>query len=192
MNPRIRIIVVASLIVGFVSIGLFLREPRSSIPPFPMDKAEKLTVDQLADKYQDNGTLVLPTWMPDRVLLREIYHLGALTIMVYCRRNDRDYREADVCIEMLKKTTDPPTREQIQEIQDNHSSGEILDIGEYWVVISRDAEMAYFWHDGFYYLLSAKGKYSKEDMVNIVAGMKPVGQGTLRKTTTTNIHERVS
>lgn len=69
--------------------------------PFPMEYAERLSVDQLAGKAKAVGELVLPTWMPGGIQLREIYFKG-VAILVYSDQETKDYREDSVTVTISK------------------------------------------------------------------------------------------
>jgi hypothetical protein len=165
--------------------------------PFPMEAAEKLTVDRLAEKESDTGALILPTWMPGEVKLREIYFKN-LAILVYSERDVRDYREDDVTIQ-ISQTHLSPTVEQLQQ----STSGEVTEIQGFPAVILENAApgpdmekrgtrpiIAYFWHDGFYYIVTGnKGQITRGDITGIIENMKPIGPETLRKPAALSPHE---
>ena len=189
-RKKVTVCLVISLILIATTTLLTRGKPYYGPAPFPMDSAEKLSVDELADKAGDGGTLILPTWMPSQIKLRQIYFKG-LAILVYSDEDVRDYRDDDVTIQIVK-TRNIPTKEQLLH---RRSSGEVIKVKESWIVISEDAVpgpdmiergvepiFSYFWHDGFYYIISGiKGETTREDMIKIVENMEPVGQETLRK-----------
>jgi len=161
-----------------------------------MELAEKLSVDQLVDRAGDAGTLMLPTWMPGGIKLREIYFKG-LAILVYSDKDVRDYRKGNVTIQ-ITRTDSSPTYEQLQQ-RSQRPSRDVVMVRDFPIVILEDAVpdsdmkkhgiwpmMTYFWYDGFYYIITVnKEETTREDVLNIVENMKPVGPGTLRKPTDT-------
>ena len=64
---------------------------------FPMEKT--ISVDELTQKF--SGVL-LPTWLPPGVKLREIYTWGDQAMLVYSRREVKDYRDAELTMELVK------------------------------------------------------------------------------------------
>ena len=156
--------------------------------PFPMEEAEKLSVDELVQRAEGLGEIVLPSWMPGDVKLREIYFKG-LAILVYSDRQTRDYREDNVTIQI--STADvSPSLEDLKRLP-----GEVVRAGDFLAVIYENPApdpwmeergvrpiLAEFFHDGFEYLVTGiKGQVTRDDMVRIIASMKPLGADTLRK-----------
>ena len=64
---------------------------------FPIEKT--ISVDQLTRKF--SGVL-LPTWVPLGVKLREIYTWGDQAMLMYSRGEVKDYRDAELTIELVK------------------------------------------------------------------------------------------
>ncbi len=192
LKTRIKVVIGMALVVGIVIVTapLLMKSPVSQPAPFPMDTAEKLNVEQLADKGFP-GNIMLPTWMPGQIKLREIYFAG-VAILVYSDEDVRDYRDDDITIE-IKKSNFSPTPEKLKE----HTSGEVLKVNDFWIVLLENARpgpnhrergiepiLTYFWHDGFYYIITAnKAQTTREDMMRIMENMNPIGPETLRKAT---------
>jgi len=180
--------VIGALVVVGLAIAslLAMRSPISQPAPFPMEAAEKLSVEQLAEKATE---IVLPTWMPGEIKLREIYFKN-LAILVYSDKDVRDYRDDDVTIQ-ISKTDYSLTLEEAKE----KTSGEVLILKNFWIVLHENPSpgpdmeergikpiIAYFWYEGFYYIITVnKDKVTRDDMISIVENMKPVGTDTLRK-----------
>lgn len=181
-------------ILGATSVTLLLKDMPYSPPSFPVESAEKLSVEELAARFDGNGTLMLPTWMPGEVKLQEIYYIG-MALLVYSDedmviKSGDDLLEGKVWVE-LTRTTRSPTREELM----GHTSGEVVNVGDYVVVIHENPVPSpkweergmrpihlYFYHDGYYYLIGGrKGETTREDLLHIVESMKPVGPETLRK-----------
>jgi len=155
---------------------------------FPMREAENLAVDEYAEKTKEIGELILPTWMPKNMELRNIYFLGS-AILVYSDQDTRDYRADNITIQISKSTLSPT-----YETLGKYTSGEVVKIGEMNIVILENAApdhwmeqrgqrpiLIYFWYKGFYYIITGiEGQVTKEDMINITANMEPVGPRTLR------------
>jgi len=164
--------------------------PDFAVPPdFPVNKAEKLSVDELG-KMAGKG-LLLPTWMPGDIKLKEIYIWGG-PILVYSDRDVENYRDGNITIQ-VSRSTDSPTYDELRS--STGTSGEVVKIGEFNVVILEDAApdpwmeahgqkpiLMYFWHEGFYYIVTGiKGEVSKEQMIEVMAKMEPIGPNTMRK-----------
>ncbi len=199
-------VVIGCLLVLILSIAMFifLRPHSYGPPPFPIETAERLSVDELvamartvepnklnADGRFDSGILLLPTWMPGKIKLQEIFLPSTVVVMVYGDDPiQQDILEGKACVE-LRMTNHSPTLEELR----NQTSSEVLEVGDLLVVVDDDAHpgrgweergiepmLAYFYHDGFYYLITVrKGDFTRDDLVRIVENMKPVGQETLRK-----------
>lgn len=198
MDSRTKIFVcLMAAVILAVALTLLTRGRQGFGPaPFPMELADKLSVDQLADRAGEAGTLMLPTWMPGGIELREIYFKG-LAILVYSDRDVRDYRKGNVTIQ-ITRTDSSPTYEQLQQ-RSQRPSRHVTMVRDFPVVVLEDAVpdsdmkkrgiwpmMTYFWHDGFYYIITVnKEDTTREDLMNIVDNMKPVGPETLRKPTDT-------
>jgi hypothetical protein len=180
---------------------------------FPVDQAEKPSVDELG-KMAGKG-LLLPTWMPGDIKLKEIYIWGG-PMLVYSNRDVKSYRDGNITIE-ISRSTDSPTYDQLKNflsvagngitydgnttIQTSKStakygkSSEVVKIGDLNVVVTEDAApdpwmeahgqnpiVTYFWHDGFYYAVTGiKGEVSKEQIIEVIAKMEPIGPKTMRK-----------
>jgi len=187
-----------AILLGFVAFKSRDREAQptgseTSHPhgpaPFPMEIAERLSVEELVDGAKVVGELVLPTWMPGEIRLREIYFAG-LALLVYSDQDVKDYRNDNITIEISKAALSQ-TPEQLKR----YLSAEVLKVGEYWVMIweaaAPDPEMQErgiqpiltdFYHNGFYYAMTGiNGQVTKEDMLQVVANMKPLGSETMRK-----------
>ena len=198
MDSRTKVIMcLIPTVIVVVTLARFPRARQGFGPaPFPMELAEKLSVDQLVDRAGDAGTLMLPTWMPGGIKLREIYFKG-LAILVYSDKDVRDYRKGNVTIQ-ITRTDSSPTYEQLQQ-RSQRPSRDVVMVRDFPIVILEDAVpdsdmkkhgiwpmMTYFWYDGFYYIITVnKEETTREDVLNIVENMKPVGPGTLRKPTDT-------
>lgn len=169
-------------------------EPMYGPPVFPMEVAEKLSVDQLAESAdaasvsEPGAELLLPTWMPGDIKLRQIYFMD-MAMLVFSDCEVTDYREDNITIE-IKRMSVVPSREDIKR-----SAGEdIMEIGDILVQIPDDPEpgpswkerglspiIAFFYYKGFYYFITAvEGQVTRDDVVQIIKNMEPVGQRTLR------------
>lgn len=184
---------VVGVILSATLMTLLLKERPYSPPSFPVESAEKLSVDELAARFEAPGTLMLPTWMPDQLELQEVYFIG-MALLVYSDvdmviSTGDDLLGGKAWIE-LTTTHRSPTLKELQQ-----SSGEVVKVGDYLIVIHENPVPgpkweergmspihAYFYHDGYYYLIGGrKGETTREDLIRIVESMKPVGPGTLRK-----------
>ena len=185
-DKLLSIVICVALVVSISSI-LLLNDPgRPRSPSFPMDSAERLSVDQLAVKDADG--IILPTWMPGKLQLREVYFAGS-AMLVYSAEDVKDYRDDDVSI-AISKTEYTPTEEQLKQ-----TSGELLEINGITVDffenpapgpdhIERGIKpiKAYFYHNGFRYAITGdKAKVTRADMLKIIESMTPIGTETLRK-----------
>jgi hypothetical protein len=197
MHFKTKVVITCLVVGGILGASLMtqlLKEIHYSPPSFPVEIAEKPSVDELETKFEAVGTLVLPTWMPGQVKLQEVYFIG-MALLVYSDENmvidvGDDLLEGKIWIE-LTKTHRSPTPEELM----NRSSGEVAKVGDYLVVIHENPVPgpkwkergmrpihAYFYHDGYYYLIGGrKGETTREDLIRIVKNMKPVGSETLRK-----------
>jgi len=152
------------------------------------EERKQLSVDELVQRAEGVGEIVLPSWMPDDIKLREIYFKG-LAILVYSDLETRDYREDKVTIQ-ISRVDVAPTLEDLKRLP-----GEVVRAGDFWVVVYQDAApdawmeergvrpiLAEFFHDGFEYLVTGiRGQLTKDEIVRIIANMKPLGADTLRK-----------
>ncbi len=189
---RMKIVIGCAVVVILAAtMSIVLRPHSYEFPSFSVEMVEKLTVDEVVARFDPSGTLLLPTWMPGQLELQEIYLPSQVIVLAYGDVPiEHDIIEAKVCIE-LKRSNRTPTLEELK----NQTSAEILEIGSFLVVVVEDAFaspkwvergleplFAYFYHDGFYYLIGTrKGEYTRDDLIRIVENMKPVGPETLRK-----------
>ena len=192
MDTRWKGLVVCLILIVLVVGYIFLRPWRSSGPPFPTN-SDRVSVDELVEKYAP-GSIILPTWMPDDLILVEIFYIGT-AILIYGSEDlvieeTEDVYDGRVWIEI----TPTYSQNQIQgAIIQAGSKGEV--IGNLSVVIYEDASpgpqwrkrwmkpiIARFYRDDFQYLITArKGKTSREELIRIIENMKPVEPQTMRK-----------
>lgn len=124
---RISLIVAVFGLVGVV-LGLLLNgNSRASYYPsgwhnftFPTEKT--ISVDELTQKF--SGVL-LPTWLPPGVKLREIYTWGDQAMLVYSRREVKDYRDAELTMELVKVSRSSTPRTTLEHATKVVSLGDI-------------------------------------------------------------------
>lgn len=165
----------------------------SEKPLFDMEAAEKLTVEQLADRISNYGQLILPTWMPGRIELTEIYLEGS-AILTYSDHAVRDYREDNVTIQVVPTAYRSTPDAALRRAQDNPLL-EVVELGDLKVILCEDAApdpymiahgykpiVAWFDHNYLSYIVTGiKGQVATNDVREIIRNMQPIGTATLRK-----------
>lgn len=193
MRAVYQVLLCPLLIVAILLAYSFLIPFRSEGPPLLLDSMERLSVDELADKYADVGTLVLPTWMPDQIHLVEILYIGG-AILVYGDEDleigdEDDFYRGRLWIEI--KPSRPIGLGMMTTL-----NREVLLVGEHRVTITHNAApgpkwrkrwmrpmIAEFDHDGFQYTITARrGKTTREELIRIIENVKPVSPQTMRRT----------
>jgi len=159
--------------------------------PFPVvDLAEKLSVRQLAAR-STNGSIILPTWMPGNITLREIYYLESYALLVYGDHVPAHHIDGDVGIEITYLGDHAPTLDEIR----SRNPERLERVGDLWVVIDEEAApgptwkergiepiLADFSYGGYCYMVTGrKEKITRDDLIRIIEGMKPLGNDTMRK-----------
>jgi len=166
--------------------------PMYAPPPFDMQHAPNLTVEEVAERYP---RVLLPTWMPDGIKLTQIYDGGSFVMLTYSDRGETDYRKDNVTIQLCY-TDHKSTRESLfdghpelkVEFPNNITARVVFFRDQqYWPVSEgfpvQEGAVADFTKDYIEYIVSGlTGHVSIEDMKRIVENMAPVGPATIRKT----------
>ncbi len=190
MNLKWIGLVFVLILIGLILWYIFLR-PFPSGPPLFVDHADRISVDELVEKYGEVGNITLPIWMPGEAQLVEILLFGETAILVY---GDEGLviGEQDDLLKAKATISIKPTRPAMI-----HGAGvlygkEGILVGDLRVVITehsipgrprwRKRLKAEFHRNGFrYYVTVKKGNTSREELIQIIENMKPVGPETLRK-----------
>lgn len=193
MRTGYKVLLCSLLLAAIFLAYSFLIPFRSEGPPLLLDSMERLSVDELTEKYAEVGNLILPTWMPDQIQLVEILYIGD-AILVYGDEDleiweEDDFYRGRVWIEIK------PSRAVGLGMMTTLNR-EVLLVGGHLVTITQNAApgpkwrkrwmrpvIAEFDHDGFQYTITArKGKTTREELIRIIENVKPVSPQTIRKT----------
>ena len=187
-------VVIACVMLPILATAMIILLSQHSYGPPRLDveTTEKLSVDELVGRFDPSGTrLVLPTWMPGRMKLQEIYLPSRMAVLVYGDEPIRhDILEGKAAVEVMRSNRSPTLEELKKE-----PSAEALKVGDFSVLLDEDPcpgprweergikpMLAYFYHDGFFYLITVrKGEFTRDDLIRILENMRPVGPETLRK-----------
>ncbi len=190
MRLWIKAVIGSLLMLGAILGYAFLRPLPSSGPPF-VDSSERVTVDELVEKYVEAGDPMLPTWMSGEAQLVEVLYVGRSAILIYgdddlVIEDEDDLLDGEVVIE-ITPTLSHGAKDPLGK--------RIVQVGDLWVVIYENAYpgprwrkhgmkpvIAEFHSDGFRYILTArKGRTTPEELVQVIEGMEPIGPRTMRK-----------
>lgn len=199
MQRRIGLAAALAMCVAFLTI-LAISEKKEGGQPvvFPMQLAEKVSVDELAARAASSGrSLLLPKWMPHNYVLKDV-RLFETAILFYSNKDlnistFEDGYEANVIIQISPSALNP-TKEQLTEIIKATPKLELRDVAGRLVILCKDASpdawmgahgiqpiMADFHSGEFYYIITARqGEVTPDDMVRIIREMAPVSSDTLR------------
>jgi hypothetical protein len=188
----LKVVIGSLLMLGAILGYAFLRPLTSDGPPF-IDSAERVTVDELVQKYVEVGSPILPTWMSGEAQLVEILYVGRTAILIYGEddlliEDEDDLLDGEVVIEIT------PTLSQGYSAKDPLGK-RVVRVGDLRVVIDENAYpgprwrkhgmrpvIAEFHSDGFRYILTArKGRTTPEELLQVIEGMGPIGPRTMRK-----------
>lgn len=178
------------VVIVFIALGILVANvlgPSLNAPadnrfiptpaPFPMEQAEKLSVGELDNIWKEIGTeLYLPAWMPGNIKLTEIYGKPPVFMLTYSDSNVKDYRYAEVVIEISPSGGSPPL--ESRKLAAERAGAEVVMIGDIWVDIAEDSTtgnpFAFFWHGSLYYIISGDSTISKDELIGIIHSVQPV------------------
>jgi len=151
------------------------------IPPFKRYSLQR-GLEEIAKKY---GVMPkLPHWLPEGMTYAEVY-IGPTDMICFSDRKVENFLFANITFEVkygvpqprledIKKTIDPDQKQLIQVrniwvvlIPKAHSG--YLDVEEAF----GPSPFAYFWDDGFYYMVSARSPLTTQDLIKIIESMEP-------------------
>lgn len=180
----------------------FAKEHRESMEDLHyrlfMQDSKLITVNELGQVFGED--LLLPTWMPSNITLKQIYLRGNDTAILACSVKDiKDHREGDVTI-VLQKSSKPQTPEELEQhvkVYNEEHGAELLklvNIGCIYAVVSDSTPgfpvtihladgtiiegwedepqptIAYFWYRNTEYTIS--GFISVDDIIKILQNME--------------------
>jgi hypothetical protein len=168
-------------------------EEFASVPPLYeafMSQAREVSLEELKDIMKSHGfDLLVPHYIPDGIKLSAVYYkcCPLVVIIVYSDRGVKDYRFANIAIEIIP--FDPvfaPSEEYLQRLN-NPPKQYVVRIRDFVAVITPEAEygdpelrklfgpspMAVVWHNGLQYIIGVNRPLTVEDLHLILNSLSP-------------------
>jgi hypothetical protein len=168
-------------------------EEFASVPPLYeafMSQAREVSLEELKDIMKSYGfDLLVPHYIPDGIKLSAVYYkcCPLVVIIVYSDRGVKDYRFANIAIEIIP--FDPvfaPSEEYLQRLN-NPPKQYVVRIRDFVAVITPEAEygdpelrklfgpspMAVVWHNGLQYIIGVNRPLTVEDLHLILNSLSP-------------------
>jgi hypothetical protein len=169
------------------------KEEFASVPPLYeafMSQAREVSLEELKDIMKSYGfDLLVPHYIPDGIKLSAVYYkcCPLVVIIVYSDRGVKDYRFANIAIEIIP--FDPvfaPSEEYLQRLN-NPPKQYVVRIRDFVAVITPEAEygdpelrklfgpspMAVVWHNGLQYIIGVNRPLTVEDLHLILNSLSP-------------------
>jgi len=188
----------ATIIVAYyyqqkINSGIEGLEYEPSIPPLYeafMSKAKEVSLTELRDIMKSKGyELLVPRWLPEGIKLSTIYYkcCPLVVIMVYSDRGTKDYRYANITIEIAP--FDPryaPSEEYLQG-RNNPPKEYVVKIRDLVAIVIPESmpgdpeqqrlfgsyPLAVGWRNGLEYIIAVKRPLTVDDLISLLNSLSP-------------------
>ncbi|MEM2849340.1 MAG: hypothetical protein QXI36_03585 [Candidatus Bathyarchaeia archaeon] len=155
----------------------------------------EVSLDEFVKVVSEAGrTIYLPSKLPRGLKLTTIYFKDGpfIAIFVYGAEGNKDYKTAELCIEISPSGLPPSSLAQLKSISPDYDY--VLEINKWLVRVKKDAyigseelrrkygrdraPLAEAWIEGFNYLIGSP-ILTAEELLQLIQSMKPIAQSPL-------------
>lgn len=137
-------------------------------------------IDEVIQRYHQSP--LLPAWLPEGIRYADVY-IGPVVIICYSDREVKDFRFANITIEISPASYREPTPDEFGKFLTPEEN--LIQIGDIWVVLTEKAHFgypeveevfgpsphAYFTLNGLYYQVGVKSPLTSQDLIKIIENM---------------------